>query len=611
LKIGVFLLFIEFNENEKFAKKGADIADTHEAFKNAGWLLTDNDLIVDVDNIPKEVIEKAISLFNIKTETVWTDRGAHFYFKKPRGFKGSRKVCPLGFEVEYKHLKNTPNGVTVKRNGELRKVENKGIREELNPIFFTRKRLVSLFGLDEHEGRNNALFAHRMKIHDIDNWQSVLRFINNHIFACPLPEEEFQTISRDVKIEAKKNSEPEVADYLLKKYKVVCYQSKLSWFEDGHYIQDEARLRQLIFDEVGLVKTRYIDEIIKQMEYRAPIIKPDEEFVIQLQNGILCDGDFIEVKYQEFTPYSIDIPYNEHAEPVAIVDEYINHLTNGDEDYRKRLLEILAHPLIVNKKFKRMLAKFFIFVGGGGNGKGTLLYIIREILGRNNCSALSIKNMTDERYFTTMQGKLVNLGDDVEDKAIDHEQMKIIKNISTCDYVATRNLFEQSKDIELTLSLIFTSNHILKSFEKGESYRRRVNWCPMYGKPKKKDKHFIDKLTTPEALEYWMKLIVEGYMRLHENQGFTESEMVTKFNEEYHEQNNTVLEYLSDYKKDDFIGLRSPEVFEKYEQWAEENGLNVQSNKLFKQSIYDVFGLELKVKEINGKTARVFQEAEK
>ena len=161
--------------------------------EDAGWLLTDNDLIVDVDNVPKEIIEKAISLFNIKTQTVWTTRGVHFYFKKPQGFKGSKKVCPLGFEVEYKHLKNTPS-ITIKQDGELRIIENEGVREELNPIFFTRKRLESLLGLDEHEGRNNALFAHRMKIHDIDNWQSILRFINNNIFACPLPEEEFQTI---------------------------------------------------------------------------------------------------------------------------------------------------------------------------------------------------------------------------------------------------------------------------------------------------------------------------------------------------------------------------------------------------------------------------------
>ena len=600
-------MYIEYEDNKKYPKKDADIADNHEAFKNAGWLLTDNDLIIDIDTVPKDVIEKVITLFNIKTQTVWTTRGVHFYFKKPQGFKGSKKVCPLGFEVEYKHLKNTPS-IKIKQDGELRVIENEGVREELNPIFFTRKRLEPLLGLDENEGRNNRLFAHRMKIHDIENWQSILRFINNNIFACPLPEEEFQTISRDVKIEAKANSEPEIADYLITKYRVVLYMGKIHWYQDDNYLNEEQLLQRLIFEEIGNQRTRFIDEVIKQMKYRAPIIDPNKIFDIKLQNGILRAGEFIEVDYEEFTPYSISIPFYADAERVQIVDDYLNHLTNNDEHYKKRLLEVIAHTLIVDKEFKRMLAKFFIFIGGGGNGKGTLLSIIRKILGAHNTSALSIKQMTDERYFTTMQGMLVNLGDDLEDSSIDHEQMKILKNISTCDYVATRNLFEQSKNIELTISLIFTSNHILRSWEKGESYKRRVDWMPMFGKPKRKDKHFISKLTTPEALQYWMCLIVEAYQRLHKNEGFTFSEAVENFNAEYHEQNNTVLQYLQDYEKSDFLGLRSPEAYEKYEEWAEENGLPSQSKKLFVQSVKDVFGLEIKPKLINGKTARVFLE---
>lgn len=602
-------MYIEFLNNEKYPKKGADISDTPEAFKDAGYILQENDLIIDVDNIEKPIIEKIISLFNIKTQIVWTTRGAHFYYKKPQGFKGNKRVCPLGFEVEYKHIKNT-KWITVKQQGEMRIIDNENEREELPEIFFTRKKLESLLGLDANEGRNNALFAHRMKIHDLSQWQSILRFINNNIFAQPLPEEEFQTISRDVKINAGVNSEPEVADYILSRYKAVAYLSKLYWFEDHQYIQDEDRLKRLVFNEVGLMKTRYVDEIIKQMKYRAPMIDQGKIFDIKLQNGILRNGEFIEVDYQDFTPYSIDIPYYEDAEPVEIVDQYLDQLTSNDNDYKKRLLEILAHPLIVNKEFKRLLAKFFIFVGDGGNGKGTLLYIIRSILGQKNCSALSIKNMTDERYFTTLQNKLVNLGDDVQDEAINNEQMKILKNISTCDFVSTRNLFEQSKDTELTASLIFTSNHILKSFEKGEAYKRRVDWLPMYSKPTKKDAHFISKITTPEALQYWLKLIVEAYERLHENKGFTESELVTKFNEDYHMINNNCLEFLDDHSPQHFIGKKAFESYEEYTIWAEENGLNVHGKKLFQESMKKVLGLGIMKKKKNGKSIRGYYEIE-
>jgi putative DNA primase/helicase len=602
-------VYIEFKDNMKYPKKNADIADSPEAFNDCGYIIKENEVVVDVDNLEKPVIEKIISLFNINTETVWTTRGVHFYFQKPTGFKGNKKVCPLGFEVEYKHSKNT-KAVTVKQGGLMRIIENDGVREELPEIFYSRKRLDSLLGMDENEGRNNALFAHRMKIHDLKQWQSILRFINNNIFAAPLDEEEFQTISRDVKLEAKTNNEPEIADFIMAKYKIVSYLSKLYWLEQDQYITDEDKIRRLVVAEVGNKKTRYIDEVIKQMKYRAPLIEPNRVFDIKLQNGILREGQFIEIDYQEFTPYSIDIPYYSDAEPVEAVDQYLDHLTENDPDYRKRLLEILAHPLIINKEFKRMLAKFFIFVGSGGNGKGTLLLIIRRILGQKNCSALSIKNMVDERYFTTMQNKLVNLGDDVEDEAINNEQMKILKNISTCDYVSSRNLFEQSKDIELTISLMFTSNHILKSFEKGESYRRRVDWCPIYSKPKKKDKNFISKITTPEALEYWMMLIVDGYKRLYENEGFTESKMVTEFNEKYHEMNNNVMEFLKDFQKDYFLGKRAPEVYAEYEIWCEEIGLKPLSKKQLQESMLKIHNLEIRKTTVNKRSTRAFMEVE-
>jgi putative DNA primase/helicase len=598
-------VYKEFVNNEKYPRKDAAIADSHETFDSCGWILKENEVVVDIDNIEKAKIEKIISLFNIKTQIVWTSRGAHFYFKKPESFRGSRKICPLGFEVEYKHIKNT-QAITIKQNGELRLIENEGIREDLPDIFYTRKHLQSLLGLDESDGRNNKLFSHRMRIHEIPNWQSILRFINNHIFATPLPEEEFKVVARDVKIEAGKNNEPEIADQLMAKYKIVSYLDKLYFRQKDQYIHDDAKLIRMIFEEVGNVKTRYVNEVIAQMQSRAKIIDSETIFDIKLQNGILRKGRFIPIDYQEFTPYSINIPYHEDAEAVEIVDEYIDHLTDGEKEYKDLLLEIMAHTLIVDKEFKRMLAKFFIFVGNGGEGKGTLLAIIRKILGSKNCSGLSIKQMTDERYFTTLQNKLCNLGDDVQDQAIDNEQMKILKNISTCDFVATRNLFEQSREVELTLSLIFTSNHILKSFEKGEAYKRRVQWLPIFKKPSRKDRNFISKVTTPKALEYWIKMIVEAYERIYKNEGFTDSPAVAEFNAKYHEMNNNCIEYLQDFDQEHFLGKRAPEAYGEYETWTEENGLNTHSKKLFQDSMAKVMMLEVRKTSKNGRSIRCY-----
>ena len=82
-------------------------------------------------------------------------------------------------------------------------------------------------------------------------------------------------------------------------------------------MNDQDQLTRMIFEEIGNQRTRYVDEVIKQMLYRAPFVDQSKIFDIKLQNGILRAGEFIEIDYQEFTPYSIDIPFFPDAEPVA------------------------------------------------------------------------------------------------------------------------------------------------------------------------------------------------------------------------------------------------------------------------------------------------------
>nr|WP_257644392.1 phage/plasmid primase, P4 family [Listeria monocytogenes] len=343
------------------------------------------------------------------------------------------------------------------------------------------------------------------------------------------------------------------------------------------------------------------------MHYRAKLIPDDDVFDIKLKNGILRDGKFIEIDYTDFTPYSINAKYDPDTEAVQIVDDYLNHLTDSDEDYKKFVLEMMGYCFVVDKEIKRMIGRFFILVGGGGNGKGTLLSIIRSILNQKNCTGLSIKNMTDERYFNVLQGRLANLGDDIQDEPINNEQMKVLKNISTCDFVEMRKLYGNAKSVEMTPTLIFTSNHIIKSFEKGDSYKRRVTWMPMFTKVSKKDKRFISNITNEKALQYWTKLVVEAYFRIYENEDFTKTSKVEEFNARYHEDNDSTLEFVHDLDILDVEGKRGPEIYEEYELWAEENGLNVQSRRALNTTIKSVLDLETKPVKINGKTARIYQ----
>lgn len=598
-------MYVEFEKGKKYSNELADVSDFHDKFDDAGWVLEDSDYVIDVDHLPKDIIKKLIVTFDIKTQTVWTDRGVHFYFKKPDSFKrGANRVSPLGFQYEIKHSGNT-KAVTIKRNGKLREIDNEGIREDAPFIFNSNKKYDVLYGMSEGEGRNNSLFKLRNQIADTKDWRKIITFVNENIFADPLSPDELETITREMVVTAEKDNEYEIATWLLNDLNFIQYGQRYYFKYGDDYAFEESLLQKKVFERVGRQKTRYVDEVIKQMKYRCKKIDQGEIFDIRFKNGFLRDGKFSELILDEFTPYQIDIDYDENAEVVEEVDNYICHLTGGDEEYRKLLLEILGHTLIVDPEFKRLLAKFFIFVGDGGNGKGTLLQIIKTILNPKNVSGMSITELTDERYLPNFKGKLANLGDDIQDQAINDKDMKALKNLSTCDFISTRELYKNAEDMFFTGSLIFTSNHILKSWEKGESYKRRVLWLPMYTKVKKKDPKFITKLTNEKALRYWVRLMVEGYKRLYVQSKFTESERVNDFNEKYHRENNPALDYIDGMTKEDFEGKPIKDVYDDYEQWCEDNAVNFNRN-MIGDTLQDIFGLVKRVKRINGKTARCF-----
>lgn len=603
-------MYIEFEKGQKYANKISDISESHESFEDAGWLLDSNDYVIDIDDLSKDTIKKLIITFDIKTQIVWTDRGCHMYFKKPSGFKrGANAVSPLGFNYEIKHQGNT-KAVTIKRNGKLRDIENEGIREDAPFIFTSKKKYEVLLGLDEGEGRNNKLFSLRSKIAGQDNWKTILTFINDNIFSKPLDGEEIDLLLREMKIAAEKGAEYHVAEWLMHELDFRKYGERYYFKYGDGYTHEEAVLTRKVYNAVGEQNTRYVDEVIKIMKYRCEIIDPETVFNIRLENGYLRDGKFVDIELDEFTPYHINVAYDPDTKPVKVVDDYLNHLTKNDSNYRQLLLEVLGHTLIVNPETKRLLAKFFIFIGEGGNGKGTLLQIIKTILGSKNVTGMSIKELSDERYIPSFKGKLANLGDDIQDSAIDDKDMKTLKNISTCDFIATRELYKSAEDVYFTGSLIFASNHLIKSFEKGESYKRRVMWLPMFTKVTKKDPKFITKLTTKESLEYWIKLIVEGYMRLCEHSTFTESEIVKQYNAEYHEENNPYLLYISDKTVDDFIGQPVVEVSQDCENWCEQNDLKY-SKKMFYDTLREILRIDNKgTTRENGVVIKVFKEIE-
>lgn len=609
--------FIEFQPGEKYAKPGADKSDFTESFQDCGYLLTKDEIVIDIDHLPKESIRELCKTFDIKTQIVWTNRGAHLYFKKPPRHRRTDGVCRLGFGIEELTCTNRPNGVTVKRDGVLREIENAGAREALPDIFTVSKRFEDLTGLSEGDGRNRKLYTHKMKLNNCEDWFRIIRFINEHVFDEPLPQKEFDSLSRAEQSEGdqKTTNEADVAEQVIREFKCAKWASQV-WFwseKAGKFISDDEELAAIIAKRIAVKDPNKVEKAMKWLRINAKKYPADYIFKIRLRNGFLADGKFTPIVVDDFTPHCIDIDYNPDAEPVPAIDEYLDQIVNEPkytqqdmQDYRNRLIEIMAYGLIVNPERVRVLSKFHILRGEGSNGKGTFLEIMKTIYQPENCSTLSIEDLADATRINSLTGKLVNLGDDVEDKPIGKTQFKHIKNITSADTVTIRRLYKEAESVVLQAKLIYTSNSDLRTFDKGHALERRMCWVPMFNTVRKPDPNFITKMTTPEALEYWMKLMVEAYVRLYKH-GWTESKICADYNGEYHRHNDISKMFIEELEKDDFHYKTRQEVLDMFDKWNtdDDRKLNMRA---FKQNIWLLYRMGFGVNTHQGKSAKVLME---
>ena len=598
------MAYIEFKQDQKFAEIGADVSHNHEYFRDAGYVIENNEIIIDIDNVSRETISNFISVFDIKTQIVWTDRGVHLYYvhsDKSRQLP-AEGITALGFKAEYKTAKRNKN-ITIKRNNILRTIDNENQREVIPEWLIANDRFTELYGHQEGDGRNNALFSHGMSLRSMypSKYTAILQFINNHVFSEPLENNEFQNLLQSItkrEVSASKGNESMIAKVLIELYKVRMYEDNLYFkpHSSRKYIHNNTRLEGYIYDYCkGEANSKYVKEILEQIKLNLinKQVKADN-FKVVFNNGVLFNGEFVEVDYKEFSPYYVDREYKKDVKPVEAVDNYLNHFTDGDINFKNIIFEMMAHSLITDRHFKGGLRSFFIIVGSAGTGKSLLIKVLREIIGAENTTNVALSKISDHRYAVNLKGKLLNIGDDIENKPIDDGTMSTLKNIASCDPMQLRAMYEASSDITVTTSLMFTSNHMLKSFDKSDAYKSRVKWLPAYNKPQEKDIQLFHKLTTDDAVSYWISEIIEGYKRLYANQQFTESDKVNEFNKHYHDQNNPVLDYIdeNDLTIRSFIGCTRTSTYMIYSNWCKEMNIRPIKKLTFYEGVEDKFNIK-------------------
>jgi putative DNA primase/helicase len=583
---------------------------THEHYQDAGIILNNKIVVVDFDqaaSVAKEILKEHPTL------AVHTTRGMHLYYRRPKGLvikNWTGKLTVSGVAVDYKT--GPKSMASIKQNGKMRKMSNEHYLTNLDGVpdlpilLYPSKLKESLYDLSDGQGRNSALFTHLLTSKemyaDVDI-HSLSEFINKSVFATPLSKSELTTLvesvgSKKTNTENNKWLNPKdivmTSEVLAEKLDIKYYQQRLYFKHVDHYICDNNKLLREIDKHIQLKPSQHND-LMKLFPIKAEYIE-EGDFPIKLHGGhILDEGEVVKVDIG-FTPYYLDIRYDDQIYDEK-VDKFLDFLSMDRKDLRLVIEEMLGHTLMTSRFPHKV---FFLQGSSGANGKSTFLKMIGEFVG-DLASQLTLNDFNDATSVAFLDGKLVNIGDDIDASYL--EQSKNFKTLASGDPIMVRPIYSLPFKLKNRATLIFTCNEMPTFKDKSGGIARRVVVIPCENSVKERDHEIDQHLSSDQAKSYLLKLALQGIARIKENGGkLTESLTIQAKTKEYFSETDNVVSFTEEITIDD---KSVQTIFRQYVAYCELNGYKAVGKTEFGRRIKSL-GYESKQIWKDGKNQRIY-----
>lgn len=269
-------------------------------------------------------------------------------------------------------------------------------------------------------------------------------------------------------------------------------------------------------------------------------------------------------------------------------------------------------------------AKALLLLGGGSNGKGTTLSIMSDVIGQENCEAISLSALCEDQFvISRLYRKLLNNCGDNGGQTID--DVSIIKQLTGNDLITANRKNQQHLLMRNYAKMVFALNNLPRFKDQSDGNFRR--WMLIefrarfynkleYDKLSAKERagaHLVDeesirKIKTPEEYSGIFNWCMEGLERLFKNNGFSYSKTTAEVRDIMVRKADPYTFFVNECLEEQ-EGAITPkhEVRELYERFAQANGLDEKINdRRFNWAVKNKFDIQDRLERIDGTMTRCF-----
>lgn len=347
---------------------------------------------------------------------------------------------------------------------------------------------------------------------------------------------------------SRQRGEYEMAKLLMKENRILTFldTDEIFVYREGIY---RSNGEKILCGEIEIIlgtlaSNRINNEItghIKRSTYieRKEINEPIEK--ICLLNGIL---NLNKMELEEFTPElyffnKLPVKFDKNAR-IVYIEKFLNEIVS-QRDFL-RLQEFIGYCLYKGYPIQ----KAFMLIGEGSNGKSTFLSMLKEFLGNENCSTISLQTLENNRFaISQLHGKLVNIFADLPSAAL--SQTSMFKIMTGGDAAYAEKKFTHGYNFVNYAKLIYSANRVPKSPDETDAFMRR--WVFIIFPNQfldNADRSLLKKLVSQEELSGLLNFALEGQKRLFENGKFTGEEDIKAIREMYIRSSDPVKAFIMD-----------------------------------------------------------------
>jgi len=338
------------------------------------------------------------------------------------------------------------------------------------------------------------------------------------------------------------------------------------------YLEDESQ------------KSRYADaadqvKILSTIPHGRAINDNDEWVCVQ--NGILnlTTLELISHTPEYYFTYTLPVSFD----PDAPCDRFSRYLAESVQtpDAIAQLQEFAGYCMLRNTEYEKCL----ILLGPGSDGKSTFLKILKELVGNENCAAVSFADLEDQFQRSSLYGKLINISTEVGHKAIESPYFKAI---TSGDPISAAFKHRNSFTFSPYCKLAFAANRLPRVLDNSDGFFRRVlpvRFKRQFHEGEDADpKLFAHLKTELSGIFSWA---IFGLHRLLDNNHFTDSVETRELMMDYKRANNPVLCFVEDRcALGEEYETSKTEIYNYYRKYCSEGGFTAMNRENFFRELY-------------------------